>query len=124
MSENEDKILVVEDDMFLRDLLGQKLDEEGVVAQYAEDGLSAIDMIKEIHPDLVVLDIILPGIDGFEVLERIKQDEEVKDIPVLILSNLGQEEDINKAKQLGAEDFLVKANVNLNKIVNEINKYL
>lgn len=89
-------ILVVEDDKFLRELISQKLVKEGYNISQAVDGEEGLKKIKEEKPDLVLLDLILPGIDGFEVLARAKEDPEVIKIPVIILSNLGQKEDVEK----------------------------
>lgn len=118
------KILVVEDDKFLRELIVQKLLKEGYVTAEAIDGEEGLKKIKEEKPDMVLLDIILPGIDGFEVLKRAKEDEETKDIPVIILSNLGQQEDIDKGVELGAKDYLVKAEFTPGEIVEKVRAIL
>lgn len=104
------KIVIVEDDKFLRDVISQKLSKEGFLVQAAENGEDGVKLIFGVTPDIILLDIILPGIDGFEVLERIKKDEKTKNIPVLMLSNLSQKADIDRAKMLGAEDFMIKSN--------------
>jgi len=118
------KILVVEDDKFLRELIVQKLLKEGYTTTEAIDGEEGLKMIKEEKPDMVLLDIILPGIDGFEVLKRAKEDEEIKDIPVIILSNLGQQEDVDKGVELGAKDYLVKAEFTPGEIVEKVRAIL
>lgn len=114
------KILVVEDDNFLRDLLARKLSQENAQFIAAIDGENALKLIDQDKPSIVLLDLILPGIDGFEVLNKIKQNPEVKDVPVVILSNLGQDSDIQKAKELGADDFLIKANFSIDEVINKI----
>ena len=114
------KILVVEDDNFLRDLLARKLGQENCQFTAAIDGENALKIIDEDKPSIVLLDLILPGIDGFEVLSKIKQNPEVSDIPVVILSNLGQDSDIQKAKELGADDFLIKANFSIDEVITKI----
>src|SRR3989344_1064188 len=98
-------ILVVEDDKFLRELISQKLLKEGYAALEAVDGEDGIKKIKEEKPDLILLDLILPGIDGFEVLTKMKEDPELSKIPVIILSNLGQKEDVERGLKLGASDY-------------------
>ena len=103
------KILIVEDDKFLRDLLSRKLEEEKFDITTAVDGEEGIKKIQEEKPDLVLLDLILPGINGFDVLKRMKEDPATADILVIVLSNLGQKEDVDRAITLGANDFLVKA---------------
>jgi len=118
------KILIVEDDKFLRELIVRKLDEEGYDVSEAVDGEEGIKKIKEEKPNLVLLDLILPGIDGFEVLANVKQDPQVSSIPVIILSNLGQLEDIEKGRKLGAIDYLVKAHFTPGEIIEKANKIL
>jgi len=118
------KILLVEDDKFLRELMSKKLITLGYEVVSAADGESGLVMIKEAKPDVVLLDLILPGINGFEVLEKAKQDPEIANIPVVILSNLGQTEDIEKGLALGAKDFLVKAHFTPQEIVNKLKSIL
>lgn len=118
--ENTKKILSVEDDKFLSSLVAKKLTAAGYEMSHAAKGEEALKLVKEEKPSLVLLDILLPEMSGFEVLEKIKADPETKDIPVILFSNLGQKEDIDKGLKLGAEKFIVKATVVLDDIVNEI----
>ncbi|HXK32215.1 MAG TPA: response regulator [Candidatus Paceibacterota bacterium] len=118
------KILIVEDDKFLRDLISQKLLKESFDIAQAVDGEDGIKKIKEEHPDLILLDLILPGIDGFEVLTQMKADPSIASIPVIILSNLGQKEDIEKGLKLGANDFLIKAHFTPGEIIEKIKNVL
>lgn len=118
------KILIVEDDKFLRELIVRKLDEEGYEIAEALDGEEGSKKAKEEKPDLVLLDLILPGIDGFEVLAGIKQDSQTSAIPVIILSNLGQTEDVEKGLKLGAIDYLVKAHFTPGEIIEKVKKAL
>jgi len=118
------KILIVEDDKFLRELISMKLQKEGYTIIEAVDGEEGEKKIKEEKPDLILLDLILPGIDGFEVLSRIKEDPAVSSIPVIILSNLGQKEEIEKGLKLGAIDFLVKAHFTPGEIIEKIKNVL
>lgn len=118
------KILVVEDDNFLRDLLARKLSQENAQFIAAIDGENALKLIDQDKPSIVLLDLILPGIDGFEVLNKIKQNPEVSDVPVVILSNLGQDSDIQKAKELGADDFLIKANFSIDEVISKIKELI
>ncbi len=118
------KILVVEDDKFLREMITRKLDRENYEVIQAVDGEEGEEKIKEERPDLVLLDLILPGIDGFTVLERAKQDPEVKDIPVIILSNLGQKSEVERGLKLGAIDFLIKAHFTPGEIIKKIKETL
>lgn len=114
------KILIVEDDKFLRELISQKLVKEGYDISEAIDGEEGIKKVKEEKPDLVLLDLILPGADGFEVLSRIKADPALAPIPVIILSNLGQKDDIEKGLKLGAVDYLIKAHFTPAEIIEKI----
>ena len=117
-------ILIVEDDKFLRELIAQKLIKEGYEASQAIDGEEGIKKIKEEKPDLVLLDLILPGIDGFEVLSRMKEQPTLTSIPVIILSNLGQKEDVEKGLKLGAVDYLIKAHFTPGEIIEKIRNTL
>ncbi len=114
------KILIVEDDKFLRELIAKKLIKEGYEVEEAIDGEDGVRKAKKIMPDLILLDLILPGIDGFEVLQRIKEDQKTALIPVVILSNLGQKDEIEKGLNLGAVDFLIKAHFTPEEIVEKI----
>ena len=117
-------ILIVEDDKFLRELIAQKLTKEGYPISEAIDGEEGIKKIKEEKPGLVLLDLILPGIDGFEVLSQMKEDPSVSSIPVIILSNLGQKEDVEKGLKLGAVDYLIKAHFTPGEIIEKIKAVL
>ncbi len=113
-------ILIIEDDKFLRELITQKLIKEGYGVSEAVDGEEGIKKVKEEKPDLVLLDLILPGIDGFEVLSRMREESALTSIPVIILSNLGQKEDVEKGLKLGAVDYLIKAHFTPGEIIDKI----
>ncbi|MCP6719274.1 MAG: response regulator [Patescibacteria group bacterium] len=118
------KILIVEDDKFLRELISRKLNDEGFEVLEAVDGEEGIKKIKEEKPDLILLDLILPSIDGFEVLSRMKEDPSLSSIPVIILSNLGQKEEVEKGLKLGATDYLIKAHFTPREIIEKIKNVL
>jgi DNA-binding response OmpR family regulator len=118
------KILVVEDDRFLRELIKRKLVGENFEVREAFDGEEALRKVKEEKPDLILLDLILPSIDGFEVLARLKEDPNFAPIPVIILSNLGQREEIEKGLKLGAIDYLVKAHFTPGEIIEKVKNIL
>jgi len=120
----EENILIIEDDKFLRELMSRKLVSEGFKIEEAIDGEEGLRKLQEIKPDLILLDLILPGLDGFEVLQRIKDNPSTGAIPVLILSNLGQRDEIEKGLKLGAADFLVKAHFTPEEIVGKIKEVL
>jgi len=118
------KILIVEDDRFLRELIVRKLGDEGYEIHAAVDGEEAVKKIKEVKPDLVLLDLILPGIDGFEVLAKKREDPKLSAIPVIILSNLGQKDEVERGLNLGAIDYLIKAHFTPGEIVEKIKSVL
>lgn len=118
------KILIVEDDKFLRELIAKKLTAEGYQTIEAKDGEEGIKKLIEEKPDLVLLDLILPGIDGFEVLKQAKENPQVAEIPVIVLSNLGQRDDVEKGLGLGAIDFLIKAHFTPREIIDKIKSVL
>ncbi len=118
------KILIIEDDKFLRELISRKLSDEGFNIQEAVDGEEGLKKIKEGKPDLILLDLILPSIDGFEVLSRMKEDPGVSAIPVIILSNLGQKEEVERGLKLGAADYLIKAHFTPGEIIEKIKNIL
>lgn len=118
------KILVVEDDNVLRDVLLQKLMKNGYDAMGAEDGLVAMGKITEYKPDVILLDILMPKKDGLEVLEEIHADEEMKKIPVIIISNSGQPVEIERARELGARAFLIKAVFEPSEVLEKVERVL
>lgn len=120
------KVLIVEDDQFLRDLLENKLKREGFEVTLAIDGPEGLEKIKKTRPDVVLLDIILPGISGFDILKTVRQDVtmDMATIPIILLSNLGQESDIEKGRVLGADDYLIKSNFTIDEIIVKIKNLL
>jgi DNA-binding response OmpR family regulator len=118
------KILIVEDDQFLHKILVMKVKAEGIEPISAYDGESALKKVKEM-PDLILLDLILPQMSGFEFLGEIRMDSsQFKNIPVIVLSNLGQDEDIERAKSLGAQDYLIKANFSIDEVIKKAKEWL
>lgn len=114
------KILIVEDDDFLRSLVVTKLQKEGFAVGAAADGDNMLEKLDAEKPDLMILDLMLPSISGFEVLEQVRASATWKSLHVIIFSNLGDEEDIKKGTELGADDYLVKANFTLDELVDKI----
>ena len=119
-----EKILVIEDDKFLRELIVQKLVKEGYEISEAVDGEKGVESVRKEKPDLVLLDLILPGIDGFEVLSRIKSDPLLAQIPVIVLSNLVQKEDIERGLKIVATDYVITAHFTPNEIIDKIKRIL
>jgi DNA-binding response OmpR family regulator len=118
------KILVVEDETFLVKIYSVKLKKEGYEVSIANDGEQAVKLAAEVQPDLILLDLILPKMNGFEALEKMRSSPVNKETPVIVLSNLGQEEDIKRAESLGADGYLVKANFSIQDIVAKIRETL
>lgn len=118
------KILVAEDDNLYARVYQNKLTKEGYLVTVVGSGTEAVKKAKEIDPDLMLLDLIMPGMDGFEVLEKIKKDPATKKIRVVVMSNLGQDSDIVRAKELGAEEYLVKANISIMEVMEKIRGYV
>jgi CheY-like chemotaxis protein len=113
-------ILFIEDESTLQKTLGRALEKEGFEVQAALDGQSGLALTKRIKPNLILLDLILPKMDGFEVLQNLKQDPETQEIPVIVLTNLESPQDVEKALSLGATTYLVKANYELKEMVKKI----
>lgn len=121
--DNKKKILLVEDELFINDLYSRSIKQAGFEVLSAIDGEEGLEKAK-LHPDLILLDIMLPKLNGLEVLARIKQDPDLKSIPVILLTNLGQEDVVQKAFGLGAQGYLMKMRVLPTDIVKEIHKFL
>lgn len=117
-------ILLVEDDKYLMHACKDALELSGFSVDMAETGVGALDQMRRKKPDFVLLDIIIPDKNGFEVLEEMRMDDELRDIPVLIFSNLGQKSDIEKGKSFGALDYLVKSDFSMKEIITKIREYV
>lgn len=118
------KILVVEDDMFLGEVLVQKLSNKNFDVRLIRDGELAIKEMQEFKPDLVLLDILLPNVNGYEILEAKKADKEIVDIPVIIISNSGQPVEISRAVNLGIKDYLIKALFDPEEVLEKVFKQI
>ncbi len=117
-------ILLIEDDPFLIDIYGTKLKEVGFDVSVAKNKEEVFNKAEENRPDLLILDIVLPSVDGWTILKKIKEKEEIKNVPVIILSNLGQRTDVEKGLKLGAIKYLIKAHYTPSMVVEEIKKIL
>ena len=124
MAEIKAKILFVDDDNFLRKVYQAELEEKGYEVLLAADGQEGLEKAQISDPDLIILDMIMPQKNGFEVLTELQNNPATKNIPVIILSNLGQKDDIKKGLDLGAVDYLVKDNITLVTITDKISQYL
>jgi|YelNatPaOPRAMG01_1025707.scaffolds.fasta_scaffold04883_4 DNA-binding response OmpR family regulator len=117
---NKPKILLVEDEPFLSSLLRLKLEKANFEVISASDGEEALNILAQNTPDLMLLDLILPKKNGFEVLETIRQDPRLEKLPVIIISNLGQEVDISRGKSLGVIEYFVKARLSIDELINKV----
>ena len=120
MPKKKNRVLLVEDEKMLADMYATKFTMDGYDTNTAYDGEAGFAKAKELLPDIILLDIIMPKIDGFGVLKMLREDESTKKIPVILLTNLGQDEDIKKGKQLGAADYFIKANHTPAEIVGKV----
>ena len=117
-------ILVAEDDALYARVYKNKLSKEGLEVVVVGNGEEAIKKAKELKPDLILLDLIMPVMDGFTALSELKKDASTKNIRVLVMSNLGQDSDIQKAKDMGAEEYFVKSNISIQEFVEKVNSYV
>lgn len=116
------QVLVVEDDAFLRNAYTIKLTKADFTVKVATDGIEAMTALETFTPDVILLDLVMPRKDGFSTLEDIKKDEKLRGIPVIVASNLGQQDEIARVKALGATDFIVKSSMSLEDLIAKMNK--
>lgn len=117
------KVLIIEDDTLLQDLLANKLANlrsHGLEVCPVLDGTKALEVTKKEKPDIIILDLLLPGVSGFEFLEAIRKDQEIKDTKIIVLSNINQDSDKEKAMKLGVKEYLVKADTSLDHVSDKI----
>jgi CheY-like chemotaxis protein len=118
------KILIIEDEEIMIDLLQKKLTQEGYETSVARDGDEGIRAMKEVKPSLILLDIIMPKMGGFEVMEEMNKDKELKKIPVIIISNSGQPVELDRAQKLGAKDWLIKTEFDPQEVIDKVVKQI
>jgi len=118
------KILVVEDDNFLSNAYKIKLTKAGFEVIMAKDGEEAMKELQKVAPSVILLDLMMPIKDGFSVLEDIKKNTKLAKIPIIVTSNLGQKEDIDRAINLGAKDYVIKSDLSLEELVSKIKSYI
>jgi len=120
----EKKILLIEDEELMIDLLQRKLTKEGYEILVARDGEEGLKVMREVRPDLILLDIIMPKMGGFEVMEEMGKNKELKKIPVIVISNSGQPVELDKAQKLGAKDWLIKTEFDPQEVVDKVIKQI
>lgn len=118
------KILIIEDDSYISDMYRIKLENSGYEVIIAGDGIEGFKALEKQKPNVVLLDIVMPKIDGFNVLKMIKNDSNYKDIPVILLTNLGQEENVKRGFELGAVSYIIKAHFTPSEVVEKIKSVL
>lgn len=121
---NQTHILIVEDDIFLAEIYQKKFEMEGFKVSIANNGQKGLADIKKKKPDIVLLDILLPKLDGFAVLEAVKADSSTKSIPIILLTNLGQKDDVQRGLEEGAADYLIKTHFKPSEVVDKVRKIL
>lgn len=117
-------VLIVEDDQVLAKMYQAKFEREGFTAVSAGDGEAGLALAREQHPSIILLDIIMPKMDGFSTLQALKADPATKDAPVILLTNLGQNEDVDKGTKLGAVGYLIKAHLTPSEVVDKVRELL
>jgi len=118
------KILLIEDEPLLANLLKQRLEKDGLEVIAGHDGEEALKLLETVQPDLILLDIILPKMSGFEVMEEIQKNANYKKAPIIVISNLGQDTDMAKGQSLGAVGYFIKAQVSIEELVGKIKDFL
>ncbi len=118
------KVILVEDEQVIVDLLERKLTQEGYDVTVARDGVEGLEKMKEAKPDLVLLDIIMPRMGGFEVMAQMGKDPELKEIPIIIISNSGQPVELDKARELGARDWLIKTEFDPQEVLDKVKRQI
>ena len=118
------KVLIVEDDSLIVKIYTTRLQAEGFEVQSAQDGLEGVTKMREFVPDVVLLDVMMPKLDGFGLVTEIKKDPKLQTIPIIMYSNMNNEEEIQRAKSLGVVEFLIKANLTPNQVIEKIKQYL
>jgi len=116
------KLIIIEDEETLLNLLDKKLNQEGYSVDIARDGEEGLEKIRNNRPDLILLDIVMPKMGGFEVMEILRKDEELNTIPIIIISNSGQPVELDRAKELGVVDWLIKTDFDPQEVVDKVKK--
>jgi DNA-binding response OmpR family regulator len=121
---NNTNILLIEDDLFIKQMYVNKIEDLGIKALASSNLEESKSILSQNTIDLILLDLVLPNVSGFEILKYFKKDDKIKDIPVIVLSNLSSQTDINQAFKLGAIDYMVKSNYTPAEVMRTIQKYL
>lgn len=118
------KILIIDDDPFILDIYALKFKERGFEVDFAQNGKDGLKKATEQKPEVILLDVVMPGMDGFEVLRELKKDQNTRSIKVVVLTNIGQKEEVERGKALGADDYIIKAHFAPSEVVEKVNSVL
>lgn len=119
------KIMIVEDDMFIRDIYKVRFEQEDFEVIMAENGIAAIEKLEQgLEPKIILLDIMMPGMDGVQVLQKIKNDDRWRNLPIIMLTNISEKEKVNEAMELGVKDYLIKSHFTPSEVVQKVNALL
>jgi DNA-binding response OmpR family regulator len=124
MADEKKKILIVEDDLFIRDIYHVKFSQEGFEVILAENGSEALKKLEQFVPDVILLDIVMPYMDGMEALKNIRSNENWKKIPVIMLTNISEKEKISESEGFGIDNYLIKSQFTPSEVVNKVNALL
>ncbi len=124
MTDKKIVVALIEDDPLIAEMYTTKFTKEGFDLKHAADGAAGLTLVKQEHPDIILLDIIMPKLDGFQVLGELRKMTEFKETPIVMLTNLGQEEDVQKGRALGATDYFIKTNFTPQAIVDKVKALL
>lgn len=124
MTDEKKKILVVEDDIFISDIYQVKFKQEGFEVAIAVNGLEALKILDNFRPDIILLDIIMPQMDGIETLKKIKNNDKLKNIPIIMLTNISEKEKVEESEEMGVNDYLVKSQFTPSEVVGKVNALL
>ncbi|PJE76051.1 response regulator [Candidatus Uhrbacteria bacterium CG10_big_fil_rev_8_21_14_0_10_48_11] len=124
MADKKTKVLIVEDDPMILDMYVHKFEQEGFTVVSHDRGDGAVELAEKEQPEIVLLDVIMPGLDGFSVLSMMRENENTKNLKVVMLTNLGQDEDKEKGVTLGALGYIVKSSKTPGEVVKEVRNYL
>lgn len=124
MDSHGKKILIIDDDPFILDMYVLKLKEQGFTAEVAHDGNAGLEKAKAFEPDVILLDVVMPAMDGFEVLERLQAQRQNHPCKIIFLTNFGQKEDVERGMRLGADDYIIKAHFTPSEVVEKVKSLL
>jgi DNA-binding response OmpR family regulator len=124
MENKNKKVLIIEDDPYIADMYAAKFKMEKYEVKLAKNGKKAFEKLQKEKPDIILLDLLMPGMDGYEFLEKFKKEKEFKNIKVIILTNLGQKREVERGLKLGADDYIVKAYFTPEEVVGKIENLL